>query len=132
MKSNDDQTITERLRKLPGEVKLLIEKRAELLALNISELITDTITKMIYKIAGGILMLIGLFFLLHTLAIFLGELLESMPLGYLIVSMTVILVGLLLYSLNPKGIVKGTKEKIKEPLDETIRDSFESASHHKD
>ncbi|MEX0772484.1 MAG: phage holin family protein [Balneolales bacterium] len=132
MKTNDDQTLAERLRKIPGEIKLLVEKRAELLALNISELITDTITKMVYKIAGGFLMLIGLIFLLHTLALFIGELLESFPLGYLIVAMVVILVGLLLYSLSPPGMVKGTKQKMKEPLDETIKDSFSSASHRKD
>lgn len=132
MKTTDDQTVLERLRKIPGEVKLLVEKRAELLALNISELITDTITKMVYKIAGGLLMFLGLIFLLHTIAIFLGEVLESLPLGYLIVSMAVILVGLLLYSLNPRGLVKGTKQKMKEPLDETIKDSFSSHSKTND
>ncbi|MEX2396734.1 MAG: hypothetical protein WD491_06905, partial [Balneolales bacterium] len=70
--------------------------------------------------------------LLHTLAIFLGELLESLPLGYLIVSMAIILIGLLLYSLSPRGMVKGTKKKMKEPLDQAIKDSFEPPASSKD
>ncbi|MEX2640431.1 MAG: phage holin family protein [Balneolales bacterium] len=124
MKTTDDQNIIERLRKIPGEVKMLVEKRVELLALNVSDKVTDAITKTAYKIAGGLLMLIGFIFLLHTLSLFLGELLESAPLGYLIVAMVVILTGLLLYSLNPGGMVKNTKNKIREPLDEAIEDSF--------
>ena len=123
-----DPTITERLRKLPTEIKLLVEKRAELLFLNLSDRLTDAINKAVYKIIGLFLILLGVIFLLHTLALFIGELLDNEVLGYLIISVTVILIGLLLYFLKPGGLVKGTKAKMQKPLDETIRESFHSSS----
>ncbi|MEX0684907.1 MAG: phage holin family protein [Balneolales bacterium] len=126
MKTTDDPTLTERLKKLPVEIKLLVEKRAELLALNVSDMVTSTITKMIYKIAGGLIMFIGLIFLLHTLSLFIGQLLENIVLGYLIVSAVIILIGLVIFSLNPNKMVKKTKQKMKEPFDDAIKSSFSS------
>lgn len=132
MKTTDDPTLTERLRKIPGEIKLLVEKRAELLALNVSEMITSAITKMIYKIAGGLIMFVGFIFLLHTLALFIGDLLNNIIFGYLIVSIVTLLVGGIIFSLNPKNLVKGTKQKMKEPLDGAIKDSFSSTTEAND
>lgn len=99
----DRQTdqIGQRLKTISTDVKLYVEKRIELLLLNIGERLSQWAAESIHKLIGISLLLMGAIFLLVTLAIFLGDLFNSLTLGFLSVSVLLLLMGGLSYYLKP-------------------------------
>lgn len=108
----DQDHITGRLKTLSREMKSYVEKRAELLYLNISDHLARMLAQSVHKFIGILLILAGVLFLMAALALYLGELLNSQALGYLIVSIPILVIGLLFTSLRPRSITRNMQRKM--------------------
>src|SRR5699024_6632394 len=99
----DRQTdqIGQRLKTISTDAKLYVEKRIELLLLNIGERLSQWAAESIHKLIGISLLLMGVTFLLITLAIFLGDVFDNLTLGFLSVSVLLLLLGGMSYYLKP-------------------------------
>ncbi len=103
--------LNSRVKQITNELKQYVETRLDLLVLNVGEQVTKWLGESIQKLVGFTILGIGFFFGLISLAIYLGDLLENLALGYLIISMPMILIGLLLASAKPKGIAKSIQNQ---------------------
>lgn len=115
----------ERLKHIVNELKDYVETRLELLLINISDKITFRIGLSIQKLLGFSLLGVGLLFALVALAIFLGELLDSLALGYVIVSVPLLLVGIFFAFGKPKAIARGIQLQIMEEIIEALEEKVE-------
>lgn len=83
----------------PGkDLKSYIESRIELFSISIAEKVASTISDSIQKVFGIIFLSVGALFLWASLGLFLGELLGSNALGFLLASLPLLLIGLVLYN----------------------------------
>jgi len=97
---NTDQ-LGKRFRTITGDLKLYIEKRIELLLLNIGEQYSQWMAESIQKLTGIFLLFGAFVFILVAIAIYLGELLGRPGLGYVIVSLPLFITGLFFFYLKP-------------------------------
>lgn len=107
---------------LPGEVREYIEKRIQLATLIISEKVSRIISNSIQKIAGILLLACGLLFAWAALCYYLGDLLDSIALGFLAGSLPLLLAGIILY----KTKLKFLAEKIQTDMIAGMLGKFES------
>lgn len=114
-KERTDQ-IGKRLGTITADLKMYVEKRAELILLNLGEHLASWIAASIYRAAGAIILLLGICFLLVALALYLGELVESRPLGYVMVGTPLLILGWLFIYLKPEALI----EKIEESLESEV------------
>lgn len=112
--SSEEPSLFSRFRKVPGDVKLLVEKRMELWALNIGELITGLLAESIYRLTGVVMLAVSGLLLLIALASFVGELVGNESLGYVIVAAPFLLLGLLFANKRPRFIVTRTQQQMME------------------
>lgn len=103
IKQETDQ-LGQRLKTISADVKLYVEKRIELLLLNIGERISHVAAESIHKLIGILLLAVGAIFTLLTLAIFLGDLMDNLTLGFLSVSVLLLVLGGLSFYLKPHSI----------------------------
>jgi len=96
--------LTDRFRNISADIKSYIEKRLQLSLLNTREYFSEWITASIFRVAGALLLLVGICFMLVALAIYLGQLLNNQSLGYLLVSPPLLLAGGLFVYLKPDGL----------------------------
>lgn len=115
---SDKQTdqLGKRFRTITGDLKLYIEKRIELLLLNIGEQYSRWMAESIQKITGILLLFGAGVFLLVALAIYLGELLNRPSMGYVIVSLPLVVTGLFLVYLKPKSFTEKLQEQFESEL----------------
>lgn len=109
-----------RLRSITSDLKLYLEKRIELTMLNVGEAISGLMAASVQRGIGVFLLLGGLCFLLFALAIYLGDLLESRSLGYVIVSLPLLLVGGLFMYLKPKSVFKQLQHRFENEVIKSI------------
>lgn len=121
MDPEQEDTLGERLRRLPNDLRQLIEKRIELFTLEIGDYISRLIAESLYKIAGVLCVLLGTLFLLNALAVYIGNLLDQPSLGYAIVSAPVLLTGIMLMMLRPRRMVRRTREKMLRQMFDSVR-----------
>lgn len=103
-KEKNRNQLGQRLKTISADLKLYFEKRIELVMLNAGEYVSGWMAASIQRVTGALLLLGGVCFLLVALAIYLGELLNSESLGYVLVSLPLLLMGLLFMALKPKSI----------------------------
>lgn len=115
----------ERLKHIVNELKDYVETRLELLLINISDKITFRIGLSIQKLLGFSLLGVGLLFALVALALYLGELLDSRALGYVIVSVPLLLTGIFFAFGKPKAIARGIQLQIMEEIIEALEEKVE-------
>ena len=112
MKEENRDDLEESIRRLPQEIRKYIEKRVELLFMELSSEFSTMIAQSVYKTIGTIFLSLALILLLFSLSIYLGELFHNQSLGYLLTSLPILIVGLLLVSLRPKFILKKIKRQV--------------------
>lgn len=105
-----------RLRILTADIKLYVEKRAELLMLNAGEQLANWFAQSIDRLTGIFLLLAGVVFMLVSLAIYLGNLLGSPSLGYLLVSLPLAISGAILLYLRPRFVVDRIQKEFESEL----------------
>ena len=96
--------LNSRIKLITSELKQYVETKIDLMVITYGDQIARWLGESIQKLIGFTILSIGLFFLLIGLAIYLGELLDNLFIGYLIVGLPMILMGLLLASMKPKEL----------------------------
>jgi len=112
---NTDQ-LGKRFRTITGDLKLYIEKRIELLLLNIGEQYSQWMAESIQKLTGIILLFGAFVFILVAIAIYLGELLGRPGLGYVIVSLPLFITGLFFFYLKPRSLAENLQQHFESEL----------------
>lgn len=108
--------IGQRLKHITAEMKRYIEKRLELIVLNIGEQYARYIAQSIQKLAGFVLLFGALTFLLIALALYLGDLLNSRALGFVLVSLPLMIGGYLFINLKPRSITNKIRSEFETEL----------------
>lgn len=114
-KSTSD-TISDRLRNITADIKRYIEKRMELYAISVGEGVAKWLAGTVQRTVGAAFLFGALVFLLIALALFLGSLLNSLSLGFVIVSVPFLVCGYLFLNLKPRSLLKKLQEEFEEEL----------------
>ncbi|MDR8390128.1 phage holin family protein [Aliifodinibius sp. S!AR15-10] len=125
MSSDKNDPLSRRLKTISGDLKLYVEKRVELLMLNVGEHISRMIAESVQKVAGIIMLTSGAVFLLVALALFLGDLLDNESLGYILVSLPLIVAGFMFYYLKPKSMLDGIQNHFEKEIIKAISENKE-------
>ena len=112
MRGKDFDELGRTLKKLPVEIRTLIEKRVELTLIVFSEQASSIASKQIYKALGVIVLAVGGIVMLFGIAHLIGEWLDSRALGFIITALPILIFGAMLISLRPKVLVKKIREEI--------------------
>lgn len=116
MTDKDTDNIGRRFKTITTDFKLYIEKRIELLLLNVGEHLSRWFAESIHKVAGILLLTGGLIFLLVALAVYLGSVLDNPSLGYLIVSVPLLVLGIFLFYLKPESLLRNLQQHFESEL----------------
>lgn len=106
MPDKETDQLGQRLKTISVDLRLYVEKRIELLLLNVSEKLSRWMAESIYKLIGVFLLVTAFLFALVALAIFLGDVLDSRSLGYVAVTVLLLISGGLFYLLKPRGMLE--------------------------
>ena len=104
--------LNSRLKQITSELKEYLETRIDLLVLNVGDQISAWVGLSTQKIIGYLTLSFGLFFASIALAIYLGDLLQNEALGYLIVSVPLLLIGLIFAFAKPFGIASSVQKQL--------------------
>lgn len=113
-------TSKEQIRQIVADLQAYIEKKIELKSLEFQEKGAVVAAAAISNLLGIILLVVGLFFLLVTAGLGLGELLGNTTLGFLVLSMLLIIVGGYIYATKRNALKKKLERQISRFLDETF------------
>lgn len=116
MGEQDTDKIGQRFRAISADLKRYIEKRVELLLLTVGEQYSRWIAESIQRLSGIIMLTGALIFLLVALAIYLGDLLDNESVGYVLVSLPLLVGGVMFYYLKPKGMANNLQQHFEEEL----------------
>ncbi len=119
---NSDQ-LGKRLRTITADLKLYLEKRIELTMLNIGEMVSGLMAASVQRGIGVFLLLGGVCFLLFALAIYIGNLLNSRSLGYVVVSIPLLLVGLMFLYLKPNSVFEQIQQRFEDEVIKSIEEN---------
>lgn len=125
-KKNKDQ-LSKRLRVITADLKRYLEKRIELTMLNVGEVVSGLMAASVQRGIGVFLVLGGVCFLLFALAIYLGNLLDSQSLGYVLVSLPLLLIGGLFLYLKPNSIFEQLQHRFESEVIKTIEQNGKAA-----
>lgn len=100
-----------RVKQISNELREYLETRIDLLVLTVSDKITQWIGHSFQRVLGYSILGLGLMFAMIGLAIWLGELLNNPALGYVIVSLPLLLVGMIFAFSKPMGIAKSVQRQ---------------------
>lgn len=126
MSDTDKEPMAERFKTISNDLKLYVEKRIELLLLSVGEQYSKWFAKSILKATGLFLVFGALVFLLVALAIYLGEVTGIPSLGYVIVSLPLLIVGVLFFYVKPKSLVDNLQRYFEAELLEALIENGES------
>lgn len=116
-----EKELSEQPVKPVSDFKTYVENRIELFSLTIAEQIASVISASIQKFIGMLFLSVGAVFLWIALGFFLGELLDSQGLGFLIASLPLILLGLIFYKRSASSL----NEKIHTDIAKKISINFD-------
>ena len=126
MSEKQTDQLGKRFKTITGDLKLYVEKRIELLLLNVGEQYSQWMAESIQRVAGIFLVFGAFVFLLVAVAIYLGELLDSPSLGYVIVSAPLLVAGLLFYYLKPRSLAENLQQHFETELLKALTQNGES------
>ncbi len=118
----------EQLRQIVLDLQSYIEKKIELKSLEFQEKGAKVAAAAISNFLGIVLLLVGLFFLLVTAGLGLGELLGSVTLGFLALSLILIIIGGYIYATKRNALKKKLERQIGSFLDNVLSASASEAA----
>jgi uncharacterized membrane protein YqjE len=111
MKEQDENT-RDLLRSIPSDLKLLLDKRIELIELQLTERFAHLAGKLLFKIIGAALIFLGLFLLALASGYLIGQLLDNTSAGFAIAALAIILIGGLIFKFHTQKMVRLVKNHI--------------------
>lgn len=121
MSDGPTDRIGQRIKHITVDLKRYVEKRLELVAINIGEQSARMIAESTQRIAGLIFLFGALVFLLIALALYIGTLLGSRSLGFVIVSVPFLICGYLFFNLKPRSFTRKLQTEFEEELVEILK-----------
>lgn len=110
--------ISEGIKEISHDLRLYVEKRFELFSLSISEQVSFILADSLQRAIGFLLLAGGVFFLWMAFGFYLGELMQSNSIGFLIASIPLLLAGFLFLRIHPASVTKQIQSDIlKQMLD---------------
>jgi len=89
----------------PGkDLKSYIESRLELFSISVAEQVASVASASIQKLVGVLFLSVGAIFLWIALGFFLGELLNSQALGFLLAALPLVIFGAILYKRSSRSL----------------------------
>lgn len=125
MSPSEYDSLINNLKKLPVEFKALVEKRIELFTIEMAEWISGMIAHAVYRVTGIVFLALGLILVLFAAANFVGNILGNESLGFIGVSLPILLVGFLFFFRRPRSMVTRTRDKM---MNQFIKDLTEQMS----
>ncbi|MFU8861172.1 MAG: phage holin family protein [Cyclonatronaceae bacterium] len=107
-----DETTREQLRKIPSDLKQLLDKKIELIELQLTERAALVAGKLLYKVIGASFLFLGLILLLWAGGYFLGQILDNLSAGFAILALIMIIIGTGLSRFHTRGMVRSAKNRI--------------------
>lgn len=104
--------IIDRIKKLPAEIRLLIEKRIELYIIEFGEKLSQSASKAIAGLISGLVFAVAIIFGLVALSLFIGDMLESYAAGFGVVTVLLFVLALVVYLLSPDLIEHRIRDSI--------------------
>ena len=104
--------LSQRIKQVSNELKDYVETRTELLILNLSDKGTLWLGDLIQHTFNLVVLGTGLLFGLIALGFYLGELLNSMSLGFGIIGAFLFIIGLILILSKPRSLSKRIQTQI--------------------
>lgn len=129
--SKDTDQVGQKLRGITSDIKRYIEKRLELILLNAGEHFSKWMAIMVHRSVGALLTVGGICFLLVALAIYLGNLLGSSSLGYVIVSIPLLVLGALFMSLKPQNLLQELQKRFEIEVIEAVEEQNRASAAKK-
>ncbi len=102
--SHNDGVNKETFRRLSSELRRYVEKRIELFATEMTGQFSIMASITVLRTVGLVILLFGVLFLLLALAWYLGNLLGSISLGFLLASVPLFVAGIALVLLRPRRL----------------------------
>lgn len=104
--------LLDRIKKLPTEIRVLIEKRVELYVIEFGEKLSKHAAKTITSLISLGVFLLAMIFALIALAFFVGDVLDSTAAGFAVVAALLLVLGLVVYLLSPELIESRLRDSI--------------------
>jgi hypothetical protein len=115
-----EEPIKYRIQAITAELRRYLERRLELFALEAGDQLSQLMAEFLFRIAGIMMLTGGILFGAVALAIYLGNLLGSESLGYLIVGVPILFLGLIIVSLRPAGLLRKMKNQMLDRMMEAL------------
>jgi uncharacterized membrane protein YqjE len=107
-----DETTKDLLKKIPSDLKQLLDKRIELIELQLTERAALLAGKLLYKVIGAAILFLGLILMLWAGGYLLGQLLNNLSAGFAILALLMILIGSVLIKFHTRGMIRSVKNSI--------------------
>jgi uncharacterized membrane protein YqjE len=107
-----DHSFRDPLKKIATDLKNYVDKRIEILSLEFQEKSSTLTAAILGDCIGLILIALGFFFLLFTAGFGLGLLFDNTMLGFLVLSLALLLLGILIYTTMRARLKKLLKKQI--------------------
>lgn len=107
-----NQSILQRIRQIPADMRGYVEKRIELVSIEIGEKVGNILAKSASAVATALFVFMAFLFFLIASGFFLGDILNSYAAGFLIVSVLLFILALLVYLLAPEAIEDKVRERV--------------------
>ncbi len=111
-----EDSISDRLKRLPSEVRVIVEKRIELAMLDVGEKLSTTSGKAVTALLLLLLLAIAFLFLFIAIALFIGDVLRNPAGGFMLVAVFLFVTAFFSWRLLPNVI----ERKVKNSLLDTI------------
>jgi uncharacterized membrane protein YqjE len=111
-----EESISDRLKRLPSEVRMIVEKRIELVMLDVGEKLSATSGKAVTSLLLLLVVGFAFLFLFIALAIFLGDVLRNPAGGFMLVAVFLFIAAFFAWRLLPNLI----ERKVKNSMLDTI------------
>jgi len=112
--------ISEGIKEISRDVRIYVEKRFELFSLTISEQISFILADSLQRVIGFLLLAGGFIFLWLALGFYLGELLQSNSIGFLLSSLPLLIAGFLFLKIQPVSVTKQIQSDILKQMMDTM------------
>lgn len=107
-----EDLLSERLKKLPNDIRLIIEKRLALLALDLGERLSVASGKLATGFVLAVVLGFAVLFMLIAVAMFLGDVLRNPAGGFILVSVFLFVFAFFSWRLLPGIIERSTKNAV--------------------
>ncbi len=107
-----EDSISERLKRLPRDIRKIVEKRIELAMLDVSDKLSTTSSKAVTALLLLLVLSLGFLFLFVAIALFLGDVLRNPAGGFMLVAVFLFIFAFFSWRLLPNVIERKVKNTL--------------------